>query len=460
MKIQFKIIILSIILLVNTNYFFGQELKKTKVKTRILFVLDASQSMLSQWESGRKIDVARNMLIQMVDSLKQVSTVEMALRVYGHQKPVPPQDCDDTKLEVPFEPGNAAKIKHKLKQIIPKGTTPIAYALEMSSKDFPDCDNCRNIIVLITDGIEACDGDPCAVSKALQKQGIILKPFVVGIGLDDGFKKTFECVGHYFDATNETKFKEVMEVVISQALNSTTAQVNLLDEYYKPTETDVTLTFYDNFSGIVKHNYIQTINHRGNPDTINLDPLLTYDLVVQTIPPVRKDSIVLTPGKHNIIAVDVPQGTLLMKKPNGNQYKDLQFIIRKKGNSETLNIQKVGEEKKYITGLYEIEVLTLPRLQIPDVEIKQSYTTTVEIPQPGIVTLFLSAPGYGALFVEKDNKLERVYNLNPNKMQESIVLQPGNYTVVFRSRNSKEIIYSIQRKFRINSGSSIPVKLY
>ena len=324
-----KILVISFISLFFV-YGKGQELRSDKSITRILFVLDASQSMLSQWESGRKIDVARELLIHMVDSLSKIERVELALRVYGHQKPVPPQNCDDTKLEVPFSAGNAAKIKHKLKQIIPKGTTPIAHSLDLSSRDFPKCSECRNIIILITDGIEACDGDPCAVSRSLQKQGIILKPFVVGIGIDTGFKKTFECVGHYFDATNETKFKEILGVVISQALNSTTAQVNLLDSYYNPTETNVPFTFYDNYSGKVKHNFVHTINHRGNPDTINLDPLLTYNLVVHTIPPVKKDSIKISAGIHNIIAIDAPQGKLVLKKPNGNQYRELQFIVRKK----------------------------------------------------------------------------------------------------------------------------------
>ena len=87
------------------GYDHAQEKPPSEEKTRILFVLDASQSMLGNWESGRKIDIAREMLIQMVDSLNRIESVELALRVYGHQKPVPPQNCDDTKLEVPFAPG-------------------------------------------------------------------------------------------------------------------------------------------------------------------------------------------------------------------------------------------------------------------------------------------------------------------------------------------------------------------
>ena len=156
--------------------------------SRILFIFDASNSMAGQWDGARKIDMAREVLFEIVDSLEQLGNVELGLRVYGHQSPVPPQDCSDTKLEVPFGPSNASMIRQKLRYINPKGTTPIAHSLELAPGDFPPCNNCRNIILLITDGIEACDGDPCKVSQGLQRRGIILRPFVIGIGSDPGFR--------------------------------------------------------------------------------------------------------------------------------------------------------------------------------------------------------------------------------------------------------------------------------
>ena len=62
-----------------------------------------------------------------------------------------------------------------------------------------------------------------------------------------------------------------MDVVISQALNATTAQINLLDQGGHPTETNVNCTFFDSFSGKIYYNYIHTLNHRGLPDTLTLD---------------------------------------------------------------------------------------------------------------------------------------------------------------------------------------------
>ena len=427
--------------------------------TRILFVFDASQSMYGQWQSDEKIRIARDLLIHILDSLKTTPNLEMALRVYGHQKPYPPQDCNDTKLEVPFGQNNAGKISNVLKTLVPKGSTPIAYALEQTKNDFYACDNCRNIIVLITDGIEECDGDPCAVSQALQKNGVAMKPFIIGIGRN--FRSDFECVGTYYDASNEEEFQSALNIVISQALNSTTAQVNLLDTYGNPTETNVNMTFYDHVSGQVKYNFIHTINNKGVPDTVRIDPLLTYNLVVHTLPPVTLDSITLTPGKHTIIALDAPQGMLDLKVGNNDRtIKDLFCIVRMAGSMQTLNIQTFGSPAKYITGKYDLEVLSLPRILINNVVIKQSHTTTVEIPQPGILVVSKSVNGYGSLYLETGNELKWVYELRDNKLQESLVLQPGNYRILFRSKYLSQTLYTIEKKFRIEPGITLNLKIY
>lgn len=415
--------------------------------------------MYGQWQSAEKIKIARELMIHILDSLRTTPNLEMALRVYGHQKPYPPQDCDDTRLEVPFGQNNAGKIINVLKTLIPKGSTPIARALEQTQNDFYPCDNCRNIIVLITDGIEECGGDPCAVSQALQKNGIAMKPFIIGIGRN--FRSDFECVGTYYDASNEEEFQSALNIVISQVLNSTTAQVNLLDTQGNPTETNVNMTFYDHVSGQVKYNFIHTINNKGLPDTVRIDPLLTYNLVVHTLPPVTLDSINLTPGKHTIIALDAPQGTLdLRVGKNDRTIKDLYCIVRKAGDMQTLNIQTFGVPSNYLTGLYDLEVLSLPRIHIKNVSIRQSHNTQVEIPQPGILVVSKSVNGYGSLYLEDGNELKWIYELKENKLQESLVLQPGSYRIIFRSKYLNQTLYTIEKKFRIEPGVTLNLKIY
>ncbi len=464
MGIYFRSFCLMIIFCLTGIQSFSQIEKPEYVPptSRILFIFDGSQSMLGTWKSDRKINIARQTLIKIIDSLEQVNNVEMALRIYGHQSPVPPQDCDDTRLEVPFSKGNAHKIRQELRYINPKGTTPIARSLELGAKDFPDdCPDCRNVIILITDGIEACEGDPCAMSHALQKKGIVLKPFVIGIGIDEGFHDTFDCIGHYYNADKEEKLGEVMDAVISQVLNSTTAQINLLDIHGYPTETDVNMTLYDHRSGKALYNYMHTMNHRGNPDTLVLDHLPVYDLRVHTIPPVDVDSFKVYPNKHTTIAADCPQGELIVNVDGGRQYRGLQYIVRQDGQMKTLNIQEVNRKEKYLVGLYDLEIPILPRMYIDSVRIDQSTLTTITIPRPGLLNLMKGVSGYGSLYVRGGKlKEEWIYNLDPESKNETLVLQPGDYRVVFRSQNAKHVLYTVNKTFTIKPGASVTVQLY
>ncbi len=426
--------------------------------TRIEFLFDASQSMYGRWQSGTKIDVAKKLMKQLMDSLRYVNNIEVALRVYGHQKNFPPQDCDDSKLEVPFSKGNISRIQQVLKDVIPRGTTPIAKSLELCGNDFPQSHS-RNIIILITDGIEECGGDPCAISQALQKKGIFLKPFVIGLGLDESLKKTFECVGRYFDATNESMFSDALNIVISQALNNTTLQVNLLDITHNPTETNVNMTFYDKFTGQDKYNYIHTLNSKGNPDTLVIDPLPIYKIVVHTLPPVTKDSILLVPGKHTIIGIDAPQGDLVVKFDGPAEYKKVQFITRQHGMMQTLNLQDVNETEKYIVGKYDLEILTTPRINLENVDVSQSKLTTVSIPHPGIVTLLTNNQGFGSIYAYQNSQVTWVINLNDDLTKQTFILQPGKYKVIYRPKNSRESIYTIEKEFSVVSGESNIVPL-
>ena len=457
-----KIVFLTLMLLISSRITAQNQppaVHKTIPTTRILFIFDASQSMLGRWQSDTKFNIAKRIISEMLDSIANLKYTEFALRVYGHQFQYPPQVCNDTKLEVPFAPGNAGKIKSRLRTINAKGTTPLAFSLEQSAKDFPPCANCRNIVVLITDGMEECSGDPCAVSRMLQKNGIILKPFIIGIGQD--FNLAFNCVGTYFDATNEKDFRKALNIVISQALNSTTMQVNLLDESGRPTETDAGMTFTDIFSGKVMYNYMHTMNNRGLPDTLVVDPLITYRVDIHTMPPVKIDTLRITPGKHTVVATDAPQGYLQLKMAgSSNAAKGLQCIVRKSGATQTLNVQNFGDTEKYITGNYDLEVLSLPRISLKDIDISQSHTTTIEIPEPGIAVFRKTFNGYGTLLLNDKNNLTRIYELNETLTLETLYLQPGSYRIIFRPKNSRSCLYTVEQSFIIESGKTTDIQLY
>jgi Ca-activated chloride channel family protein len=432
--------------------------KESPQLTRILFLFDASNSMYGQWQSGVKIDIAKKLLGQLLDSLQPIENLQLALRVYGHQKPVTPQDCDDTKLEVPFSNKNALTIKKRLLEINPKGTTPIARSLEASANDFPDKLS-RNIVLLITDGIEACDGDPCTISAALQKKGIFLKPFVIGLGLDANYMKAFECIGSVYDASTENGFKNILNVIISQALNATTLQVNLLDINNKANETNLNMTFYDQHSGSVRYNYVHTMNDKGLPDTLKIDPLTTYRIVVHSIPNVTKEDVKITSGKHNVIAIPTPQGSLFLKSEGTSDYKKLACIVKKTAECNSINVQDFNTSEKYIVGKYDLEILSIPRTYLKGIEITQNHTTTVQIPQPGIATISTTNRGFTSLYLEEKSGLTWLVNLDETQTNFTLTLLPGNYRIVYRSRTSKESILTQEKSFKVISGTSSLIKL-
>ena len=205
---------------------------------------------------------------------------------------------------------------------------------------------------------------------------------------------------------------------------------------------------------------MHTLNRRGNPDTLIIDPLTTYKLIVHTTPPLEKDKIVLEPGKHNSVTLDAAQGFISVKIGGISlDAQDVSCIVRQKGSSQTIYAQAMNSSEKYLIGNYDLEILTLPRTYISDVEVKPGETNEVIIPAPGVVNFQFPTNGYGGIYEEKNNELTWVCNLNASQSTATFSLQPGKYRLIFRSRNSKESVYTIEKNFKITSGSSTTIKL-
>ena len=102
-------------------------------------MLDASGSMEALWGTETRMEIAKKTLFNLVDSLEKTNpNIEVGLRVFGHQFHKSLNNCTDSKLEVPFAPNNAEKLKITLDWIKPNGHTPIAYSLIESAKDFDE----------------------------------------------------------------------------------------------------------------------------------------------------------------------------------------------------------------------------------------------------------------------------------------------------------------------------------
>ncbi|MHC2990083.1 von willebrand factor type a [Pontibacter sp. HJ8] len=453
--------ILGVLLLLSASgTAFGQE-KKPQSKTRILFLLDASGSMLAKWEDSDRMAIAKNLLANLVDSLDRYDNLEIAFRAYGHQFGRERSDCKDTKLEVPFAARNAVAVKNKLQQIVPRGNTPITYSLLQSAGDFPEEKNTRNVIILITDGLESCGGDPCATSVALQKKRVFLRPFVIGIGIAPEYEKQLNCIGQYFNAADVSTFQNVLTEIVTQTLSQTTVAVDLKDAQGKSVEGNVNLTFLDALTGLPEYNYVHYLDSKGKPDMLEVDALLTYDLVVNTVPPVVERNLNIKPGEHNVFPVKAPQGELYLRQNGPSPYGQLMAIVRQQGSDKTLLAQPFGSRQKYLAGKYDLELLTLPRIHFKDVEITQGETNTITFPTPGQLNVSSDLQGYGSLYLVEDDGGQRwLHNLPEKSSKTVLALQPGKYRLVYRMQSARSSKFTDVQEFTIRSGATTTVKIF
>lgn len=435
---------------------------------RILFLLDASGSMNQKMGTDTRWKLASSLLYQIADSLeKQKAEVQIAVRVFGHQSPNSAKNCKDSKLEIAFGSSVAALIQQKLNKIKPKGYTPIAYSIEQAAiNDFPaDKRNALNAIVLITDGIETCGGDPCAASQALEAKHIALKPFIIGLGIEDSLSKKFNCVGTYFDVRNAAGFKNALQSIVGQISQRTTLQINLLDQKGWASETNLEVTLSDSYNGALRYAFVHATNEAGISDTVRVDPIGLYDITVHTYPPVSKKKVNIIPGRHNTIAFDVPQGNLQLNvsgaNVNTNRSSDVQAVIHPSGSNEIVYVQDLNSNIRYLAGEYDLEILTTPRINLRGILVVPNETKTLNIPAAGTLTLNLLSGGWCSIYnVNNLQRWEKIYDAgNAKGGTYTINLQPGEYDIVYKSNNRIGSEQTITKHIVVESSKTVLVRL-
>lgn len=216
---------------------------QARAESNLLMIFDASNSMWGQIDGVAKIESARVVLEELVGGLPD--TVQPGLMVYGHRRQ---GDCSDVELVVPITANSAGSIRAAVKALTPRGKTPIATALEQAWDAFSGKEEHANSVVLISDGIETCDRDPCAASAALVERGVNVKVHTVGFDVDRETRRQLECIaergrGRYFDARNADELRQALEEAKSEVIAEASPPPTA------PSETEPQVFFEDQFDG-------------------------------------------------------------------------------------------------------------------------------------------------------------------------------------------------------------------
>ncbi|MEM7256331.1 MAG: VWA domain-containing protein [Pseudomonadota bacterium] len=143
-------------------------------------IFDASGSMWKKLEDGSlRIAVAKQVLTDVVTDLLPDKT-PFALRVFGHREP---RSCN-TRLEIPLAPLHRKKTLDVVLNINPqdRSRTPIAASLLAIQNDLSGYAG-QQVVILITDGEETCDGDPQQAIEALKAAGVDVQINIVGFDI-------------------------------------------------------------------------------------------------------------------------------------------------------------------------------------------------------------------------------------------------------------------------------------
>ena len=197
------------IILVLLCVFFVSHSEENKNPSPILFIYDASGSMWGQIQGKSKMQIASEVLTQTVENLPDNQKIGFV--AYGHRSKT---DCDDVEFLVDITNGTKTDVTASLKGIKPLGKTPLAYSTELVIGKLRDA-NARATIILITDGIESCDGNICDVVKAAKEEGIDFRMHIIGFGLKADETEQLKCAaeagdGQYYDATDANALSEVL----------------------------------------------------------------------------------------------------------------------------------------------------------------------------------------------------------------------------------------------------------
>ena len=185
-------------------------------------VVDASRSMWGRMGGEPKMAVAKEILEDV--SYWFPEDLDLALRAYGNSSPSDDNDCADSTLLVPFGEENREPIRREIAGLRPLGQTPIAYALNQAARDFGALRNDR-ALVLVTDGIESCGGDPVQAARELREQGIMVH--LIGFGLGNAADEdaaSLQAVadasgGHYVTAGSAEELKKALAQTVGTSFS-------------------------------------------------------------------------------------------------------------------------------------------------------------------------------------------------------------------------------------------------
>ena len=200
----------------------------TQNETNVQLIVDSSGSMGEEIEPGEtRVQAAKGALNDVIDILPTNPGINVGLRIYGHEgnntQAGRPVSCQSSELVVPMEGVDKDALRTEVDGIEPVGWTPIALSLNRAAADFPAAsDTVKNAVILVTDGLETCGGNPCTASRNLITGDGQVVTHVIGFALREDERANLQCIvdesgGLLLGADNADQLRDAIFTVLEEA---------------------------------------------------------------------------------------------------------------------------------------------------------------------------------------------------------------------------------------------------
>lgn len=182
---------------------------------RVVLVLDASGSMWGQIEGRSKVEIARETVAGLVGEWKPENS--LGLVAYGHRRK---GDCADIETLIESGPLDSAAFLRQVNALNPKGMTPLSAAVMQAAESLRHVEQ-KATVILVSDGEETCNLDPCQVGRELEAAGVDFTAHVIGFDVaKPQHQAQLRCLaentgGRYFNARNADELSGALGAVVA-----------------------------------------------------------------------------------------------------------------------------------------------------------------------------------------------------------------------------------------------------
>lgn len=202
--------------------------EKQKMKN-IAIHIDSSGSMNGQVSGGVKMDLAKNAVKKFAAGFPDETPI--TLRTYGHKGTGDDKDkqlsCSSTEVMYETNTYNEQNFSAALNKFKPSGWTPIAASIKAGYDDLKTKadENTENILYVVSDGIETCDGDPVEEARKLANSDLQVKVNIIGFNVDDEGQRQLKAAaqagnGQYYTVNSKVELENTLTKLMGEAMSS------------------------------------------------------------------------------------------------------------------------------------------------------------------------------------------------------------------------------------------------